>query len=210
MIADCHSHHYDPATAIFDASGHDEAPAEGYFSAGIHPWYTSEVDDTAWIRLQSMLAHPRCIAIGETGLDATRGASMDKQIEIFSRIIQLSEQLQLPLIIHCVRAYHILLQLHKQYRPRQKWLVHGFRGNRATLQSLHSKGISVSFGPLFNPLALQSVDTEQLLIETDDADMSINDVAMSIAIEKNTTTQSILAASHRNISDIFLLPLQKQ
>ena len=94
-----------------------------------------------------MLINKYCVGIGECGLDFFKKTiDEQKQIHFFSKQIELSEALELPLIIHCVRAFHELFYLHKLYKPKQAWIVHGFNGSLKLATQLLEKGIYMSFG----------------------------------------------------------------
>ena len=56
-----------------------------------------------------------CIALGEIGLDKLKGPSMEVQLAVFKEQIALSEKLELPVIIHCVRAWNELVLVKKTY-----------------------------------------------------------------------------------------------
>ena len=98
-ILDLHSHSL-RENAIISAST-DENLLEGYYySVGIHPWYITENID--FDKLIEKCLDDKVKAIGECGLDFHRKEiSPKKQEEIFIRQIEISEQLEKPMIIHC-------------------------------------------------------------------------------------------------------------
>ena len=142
--------------------------AEGAYSVGIHPWWTAE---TAWEDLQEgfyfWAAHPQVVRIGECGLDKLKGATIDVQEQAFLMHVKLSEQLQKPLIIHCVKAFDRLLALHKQLRPTQRWAIHGFRGKPEQAQQLLASGFDISFGEHYNEAAYALCPPARRFRETD-------------------------------------------
>ena len=85
------------------------AIVEGRDTWGIHPW---KADETFVVPDLSGK-----LAIGECGLDGLRGPSMERQEEVFVQQIRLSEEVERPLIIHCVKVLDRLLQLRKELRP---------------------------------------------------------------------------------------------
>ena len=136
------------------------AIVEGRETWGIHPWKAGEefvVPDLSGK-----------LAIGECGLDGLRGPAVEVQEEVFIRQIRLSEELGKPLIIHCVKALDRLLQLHKELKPKQMWMLHGFRGKPQQLRSLLDAGFFVSFGFQHNEESLRICPIDRLLLETDD------------------------------------------
>jgi TatD DNase family protein len=73
-----------------------------YAAIGCHP-NNAELLDEAQLRRDA--AHPRCVAIGETGLDYYRdGAPRDIQQRAFEFQIELARELAKPLMIHTREA----------------------------------------------------------------------------------------------------------
>lgn len=139
------------------------------YSAGIHPWWTSdgEWSDLLFPGLNQLLSHPQTVALGECGIDRLRGASLQRQCEIFERQIRMADCLSLPVTVHCVRAFDILLELHKRLRPATRWTVHGFRGRPALARQLLDAGMDLSFGRRYNADSFALVPPERRHIETD-------------------------------------------
>ena len=143
--------------------------AGGLYSAGIHPWWTEEDDvEALFVGLTQLLEHPQVVALGECGLDRLRGGSVELQETVFCQQVTLSETLQKPLIIHCVRAFDILLQLKKRLRPTQQWTIHGFRGRPALAQQLLDAGFDLSFGKQRNEKSFALTPPTRRHEETDD------------------------------------------
>ena len=170
-FTDIHSHvHRGPRilTNLEPGDDIDTALGEAWYSVGIHPWSTTEaVDDATWAELERMAADPRVIAIGEAGLDALRGADEATQEAIFRRQAALSERMELPLIIHCVKGYGRLIALRKELRPRQRWIVHGFRGKPELARQLLAAGFDISLGEKHNPATAEIIPPERLFRESD-------------------------------------------
>ena len=149
---DVHTHRLDagPAAIVNLPEGAD-VPEEGYFSAGVHPWNSGRPDTAELMEWAARVAeHPRVVAIGETGLDALRGAPMEEQERLFRAHAELSERVGKPLIIHAVRTLQRLIELRRELRPTQEWVIHGFRGKPQTAQSLLRAGFSLSYGARYN------------------------------------------------------------
>src|SRR5437870_4495379 len=72
---------------------------DGVFAAlGIHPHQAGgeSLDD-----LRALLAHPRAVAVGETGLDFYRDwAPREQQHEVFAAQLGLAAELRKPVVIH--------------------------------------------------------------------------------------------------------------
>jgi TatD DNase family protein len=89
------------------------------------------------------------------------------QTNIFLHHVELSERLEKPLTIHCVRAFDRMLMLRKQLRPTQPWVIHGFRGKPELAQQLLAAGFDLSFGTLFNAESFNLCPPERRFTETD-------------------------------------------
>lgn len=129
------------------------APREGAsYSAGIHPWWTVNEEQTKQMlnHLPILLDHPQVVALGECGIDRLRGANEEEQISIFTRQVAMAEKQRLPVTLHIVRAFDVLLRLHKLLHPTTQWTIHGFRGRPALAQQLLNVGIDLSFGSRYN------------------------------------------------------------
>ena len=203
-ILDLHSHSL-RENAIVSVSA-DEKLLEGYYySVGIHPWYITENID--FDKLREKCLDDKVKAIGEYGLDFHRKEiSPKKQEEIFFRQIEISEQLEKPMIIHCVKAHEQLLSIHKKYQPKQEWIIHGFRQKPTIAKQFIDAGINISLGEKFNPETALIIPSEQLFIETDDReDVDINMVIQSLAMVINKDVEKLKKEIEDNLSRVFKL-----
>ena len=175
------------------------SPGEGYVSVGIHPWtLTEENANSQWEVLQELVLDKRIMAIGEAGLDKLKGSSLELQTNLFLKAILLSEAKGLPLVIHCVKAFNELIQLRKEIRPQQPWIVHGFRGKFPLAEDLLKHGCFLSFGDKFQ------VEAVRLFVETDDSDIPIEDIYQNIANVRGMTSGELIEAVNKNVQKVFL------
>jgi TatD DNase family protein len=78
-----------------------EAHAEVWFAAGHHPNSATDYTDAITGELREIARHPRCAAIGETGLDDFRDyAPRADQERAFAAQIGLAHELRKPIVIH--------------------------------------------------------------------------------------------------------------
>lgn len=76
-----------------------------FTTAGIHPHAAESWSQATEAVLREHAALPRCVAIGETGLDWLRmRAPRDAQIAAFRGQLALARELALPAVIHCREA----------------------------------------------------------------------------------------------------------
>lgn len=187
-----------------DVGDNQIAPGALYASVGIHPWYLTETNAREkWELLQEIVFDKRVVAIGEAGLDKLQGASLDLQIALLRKEIELSEAKCLPLVIHCVRAFNELLQLKKQLRPAQPWVIHGFRGNKNIAEDLIEHGCYLSFGSSFQEQALNAVPLNRLFVETDVAEEDIATIYRKIAQARGITLQALAEQVKKNVYKVF-------
>lgn len=181
-----------------------------YLSLGIHPWFIERQNiGSAFRTLEFFTQHPKLLAIGECGLDKCIDTPMNVQIDVFSRQVQLSEEIGKPLIIHCVRAFAELLHLKKSLAPSQTWIMHGFTGKPALAAQLIRHGCYISFGKTLllaggqTSLSLQAVPIDRLFLETDATDVSIDTIYVAAAKIRGIDFASLRQQIHTNFSNVF-------
>lgn len=79
-----------------------EAYDDVFCSVGTHPGNAGEEPDVTTSEIVALSAHPKCVAIGEAGLDFfyADNAPRDVQLAVFRANIAASRQTGLPLVIH--------------------------------------------------------------------------------------------------------------
>ena len=86
-----------------------EKYSEVYFAVGIHPYDIDKFDEAT---MEKYVNHPKCIAIGECGLDYFRlpedefekQENIKKQKEVFIAQINFAKKVKKPLIVHIREA----------------------------------------------------------------------------------------------------------
>src|SRR3989338_2321137 len=132
---------------------------------------------------RELVQHPKCVALGETGLDYYRiPEGVDRQMVIQTQEqtvrahFDLATEANLPVIIHCRDAYPQQAQLIGEYleagKLTRRGVIHCFTGTLPEAQSFLEQGFFISFsGILTFSKELQAVakalPLEKLLIETD-------------------------------------------
>lgn len=196
---DIHTHRDAPAPrALISVEPADFKPIDGqYYSVGIHPWHTAdEITEEQWKLFEETCRNPQVLAVGECGVDTLKGGPLFRQMNAMKRQIQLSEELQKPLVIHDVRAHDIIIGMKKDLNPTQPWLVHGFRGKPTVARMLADAGIWISFGPLFTPESVLQTPIEGMLAETDASGRPIEEVITALsALRGHDLTEEIAANS---------------
>ncbi len=181
-----------------------------YYTIGNHPWWTEDVlspveKDT----LRKYLAHENCLALGEVGLDTFKGATLDIQMEILRSQLDLARELEMPVIIHCVRAFEALLQIKKEYPEIKNWCIHGYTKNETLARQLIDKGFYLSLMPVMKMTEkhgklLQSLPLDRFFLETDDvADISIENIYLQTANVLGISSKKLQAQIIQNAELFF-------
>ena len=166
--------------------------ADRSISVGIHPWHINDNWKSEFTAIAKYAKADNVVAIGECGLDTLKSSvTIELQEEILIAHILLAEELQKPLIIHCVKAYDRLIALHKDMKPQQAWILHGFRGKPQQAVQLIRAGLYISLGEKFNTESAKVIPMEKLFIESDESNAAIADIYSAIAVAKDTTCREL-------------------
>lgn len=181
-----------PAEALTDQS-------ERLISVGLHPWHVGTDWEEQLRMLGEVAGKKRVMLIGETGLDKLCKTDFALQQTIFLRQIELAEEVQKPLIIHCVKAWPELIAIRKKVLPSVPWVIHGFRGKPELASQLLELGLYLSFGEKFNVDSLRITPLEKLCTETDESKLSIEDICFRIAEVKGISVEELIENSNHII-----------
>lgn len=175
-----------------------------YLSIGIHPWYLTEDSfplQKKWIT--DMLADKRIIALGESGMDKQCNTPFDLQLKAFLFMITLSEEKSLPIFIHCVKAFNEIIALKKSLKPKQTWIIHGFRGKKELAESLIKNGFILSFGEKYNQETLQTVPQKSFLLETDNNTVNISSLYKKAAETRGISNHTLVKEIKETADKLF-------
>jgi TatD DNase family protein len=153
----------------------EQVQQKGIYSIGIHPCYDAS---TSFGELLQWSTHEQVVAIGECGLDTICNTNLVHQQQLFAKQVQLANELNKPLIIHCVKAWGELVTLLQPCTVPV--VVHGFNKSKELAMQLVNKGYYLSFGKALQQQRIQeivaAIPIEQLLLETDIADIAVDAV----------------------------------
>ena len=141
---------------------------------GRHPNEATGFDDADLAELHALAAHPRCAAIGETGLDYFRDyAPHEDQLRAFLGQIELARTTGKPLVIHTRAAEDDTIATLLEHAAGVDVILHCFT-MAARLDECVEQGWWISFaGNVTYPkaqdlaVAAERVPAERLLVETD-------------------------------------------
>ncbi|WP_404292379.1 TatD family hydrolase [Microvirga sp. RSM25] len=157
------------------------ALAEAYDSifctVGTHPHNAAVEPDVPTGRLIELSVHPRCVAIGEAGLDYHYDKSPhDVQQRVFRTHIEAARETGLPLVIHARNADEDMIRILSEEMRRGRFdaVLHCFSSGEKLARVGVELGLYVSFSGILtfrNSEEIRriaaSVPHERLLVETD-------------------------------------------
>lgn len=146
-----------------------------YAAIGRHPNVAKGFDDADLAELQALAAHPRCVAIGETGLDFYRDSAPPRadQQRAFAAQIALARDTGKPLVIHTRAAERETLDQLAGEADGVSVVMHCF-SMPEHLDECVARGYAISFAGNVTYKnaadladAAKRVPEERLLVETD-------------------------------------------
>lgn len=149
-------------------------------SVGVHPHNAEDIDQAGWSEIVVLAAHPRVVAVGETGLDFNRGfASQEAQLANLRGHIDLALRVGKPLILHCRsepgsrEAQDALIRELESAGVRQG-VLHSFSGpvdyGKRALDlglAISISGLAFRRGEEVTAEVVRLVPRDRLLVETD-------------------------------------------
>jgi TatD DNase family protein len=154
-----------------------------FAAIGRHPNEATGFDDAITTELQTLADHPRCVAIGETGLDYFRDyAPRADQERAFAGQIEIARATGKPLVIHTRAAEDDTIAMLKQHAQGLEVILHCF-SMADRWEECAAEGWWFSFaGNVTYPKSLDlafaaaKVPAERLLVETDAPYLTPQDV----------------------------------
>ncbi|WP_158811376.1 TatD family hydrolase [Beijerinckia sp. L45] len=162
---------YDDVKAIAEA--YDDV----FFTVGTHPHQAHLDPETSAARIVELAQHPRCVGIGEAGLDYHYDqAPRDVAARVFRTHIAAARLSGLPLVIHARDADDDVAAILKDEMGKGAFtaLLHCFTAGPALAATALNLGLSISFSGVVtfkNSDALRAiaatVPLDRILVETD-------------------------------------------
>lgn len=196
---------------------------EGLYAAvGIHPHSAEAADAAAMRQIAELAAEPAVVAIGETGLDFSRGAERQAvQEAAFGAHLDLATERDLPVIVHVRDAFDATLAVLQDYPGRG--IIHCYTGDVEQLAGFLRLDLYISFaGVITYPSgsqtgeALKIVPGDRLLIETDSPHLApqsrrgkrnepvnLVETAARAAELRGTDLEDLAATTERNAARLF-------
>ena len=196
-LIDIHTHNNAARNAIYSSGTLYRADRK--ISVGIHPWHINANWQSEFAAIAGFAGKSNVVAIGECGLDMLKSPTpVELQEEILKAHILLAEEVQKPLILHCVKAYDRLIALRKEMKPQQAWILHGFRGKPQQTEQLIKAGFHISLGEKFNPDSARFIPADRLFIESDESNAAIADIYAAVAWAKGADIEELALQTMQN------------
>jgi len=171
----------------------------------------------------------KIVAIGEIGLDyyykpktnTKLEEFKNRQREIFLKQIELAQELNLPIMVHCRMAHDELIEILKQNEGKIKrgGVIHCFTGNLEQAKKYIEMGFYIGFNGIifkFNvEEVIKNIPLEKMLVETDcpyltpppivgrNKPINVKLVAQKIAELRGENIEKIAEATTNNAKAIF-------
>lgn len=149
---------------------------EVYSALAVHPHDVARAEAGSLDHVREACAHPRVVAVGETGLDYHYDRSpRDVQRRWFQRFLELAGELDLPVIVHSRAADDDTAEILRELDAGAlRGVIHCFSGGPALADAALELGFSLGItGIVTYKQAEEVVDAarrcplERLLVETD-------------------------------------------
>lgn len=190
-------------------------------SFGYHPWYVQE-RSADWQRALLRCLERAPSAIGEIGLDRwVKGHDVTQQEQVFTWQLRLAAERNLPVSIHCLRAWSRLLELLRAGpRPSRGFVLHSFGGPQEMIGPLADLGAYFSLPGYFaherkarQRAAFRHVPAQRLLIETDAPDQPLPPDRIEYPLPAAASSKPLnhpanLGAVYRFATELFEEPIE--
>ena len=195
-----------------------------YCTAGISPNDIDGLEIESIDEIRKLAENNKIVAIGEIGLDYYWNKdNKEKQKEFFIKQIELADELDLPIVIHCRDAVMDTLDILKhEINPKRRGIFHCCMLNKELIKEAVKLGFYISFSgnitfKTAKPVdAVNEVPIDKILIETDSPYLTpepfrgkrndsrnVRLVAQKIAEIKNMTLEEIAKITYENAKNIY-------
>lgn len=167
----------------FDLKSSDEALTisqnfkECFAAVGIHPSDVKKAKREDFAKIKTLAKNEKAIAIGEIGLDYywdKDPAIQNEQKEAFILQIEIANELNLPISIHCRDAIEDCLKILKEHPVKKGGIMHCYAGSVESAKEFIKLGFVLGFGGTLtfkNSIrpkeVIKSIPSESFVLETD-------------------------------------------
>jgi TatD DNase family protein len=202
-----------------------ESCAGLYATVGMHPHDAKDVGEEELQELKNLAAHPKVIAVGETGLDYYYNHSpREVQRRVFAQFIRLAGETELPLVVHERDAAGEAVELMRsEGAGKIRGVIHCFTGDYDAARNYLDLGFYLSFTGIITfknaqPLrdVVRRVPLDRMFVETDSPYLTpvphrgkrnepayVRLVAGTVARVKSITLEEVAHTTTRNVQQLF-------
>ena len=146
-----------------------------YAAVGYHPENCAPYREEDLDQIRAMAQHPKCVAVGEIGLDYYWAENPPRALQqrVFRDQLALAAELDLPVIVHDREAHGDSLAIVKEF-PAVRGVFHCFSGSAEMAKELVKLGWMISFTGVLTYKnarkaleAASAVPLDRLMLETD-------------------------------------------
>lgn len=130
---------------------------------------------------------------------------MKLQEDVFLRQIQMANDFNKPIIIHCVRKFYEVISFRKF--SQQPMIIHGFNKKEKVAEDLLKNNFYLSFGKavLYN-LSLQNtvkkIPLDKFFLETDNDNFNIADLYLKVSELKGISLEKLHSQILENLDTL--------
>ncbi|MBR5233520.1 MAG: TatD family hydrolase [Clostridia bacterium] len=193
-----------------------------YAACGYHPESALEFYEAGLVDIEKMLSHPKCVAVGEIGLEYHYDfVPKDVQKYVFEKHLELAVKYNMPVIVHDREAHADTMDLLKKYKP--KGVLHCYSGSTEMAKEVLKLGMyiglggAVTFKNAVKPVEVaEMIPLDRLLLETDCPYMApvpmrgkrnnseyISYIAEKIAMIREIEPDDLLSITAENTKRLF-------
>lgn len=171
---------------------------------GIHPW---DAERYAICELSLGDEVTTAELIGEIGLDYACKVDRELQEQVFRQQLLLAEELQKPVVLHCVRAFEPVMNILSEHKLRAV-IFHGFIGSAEQAKRALERGYFLSFGVnvLHSPKSIKALNIcplERIFVESDESLLPIAEIYAEIARLRDIDVAILAEKTLENYKRIF-------
>jgi TatD DNase family protein len=197
-----------------------------FFTVGTHPHEAAGEAAEDYSAMRRFAAHPKCVGIGEAGLDYHYNYAPREIAErVFRGQIGLARELGLPLVIHTRDADDDMAAILEDEMGQGRFsaLLHCFTGSRALADRALELGLSISFSGVVTfknsgelRAIARDVPLDRILVETDAPYLApvphrgkrnepafVAATARAVAETRGLQPEALAAATRANTLSIF-------
>lgn len=175
-------------------------------SNGLHPWLIEKYPDFSKDFLRTIVLHNRAKAIGECGLDRLKGPTFKEQLAIFDIHLELAEELNLPVIVHCVRMYDELWnRINGLGIPM---ILHGFSASKEQYErflSLENVYFSIGKKSFYRNKEKFIIPLKRLFLESDSSRYSMREFYEEVATYYGVSRNDLQIQMEENAANASII-----